>query len=237
MVSPMTDLSAYDHYETLKGWDKAPFMQPSPGEIMFYEHYLGRLNLAGAKVLEIGFGNGNFIGWAKQRGAIVYGTELQQSAVEKATQCGVNVLPTEIRKSVDLLRGELTAMAALDVMEHLSIEQNISFLTSAAMMLKRDGLLLIRFPNGQSPMGLAIQYGDRSHVSMLSIPIINQLITGLPFVVTYAGEPLRTLTGGFASKFARYIQTWMRHRATSLIRTLYGDIPMYMNAVMVIRRT
>jgi 2-polyprenyl-3-methyl-5-hydroxy-6-metoxy-1,4-benzoquinol methylase len=231
----MTDLSAYDRYEELKGWDKAPFMNPSPGEIMFYEHYLGRLNMNGAKVLEIGFGNGNFIGWAKQRGAIVYGTELQQSAVEKATQFGVNVLPTEIRKSVDLLRGQLTAMAALDVMEHLSIEQNISFLTSAAMMLKRDGLLLIRFPNGQSPMGLAVQYGDRSHVSVLSIPIINQLIIDLPFVVAYAGEPLRTLTGGITSKLVRHIQTWMRHHTTRLIRSLYGDIPMYMNAVMVLR--
>ena len=62
----MTDLSAYDRYDELKGWDKAPFMHPSPGEIMFYEHYLGKLNMDGAKVLEIGFGNGNFIGWAKK---------------------------------------------------------------------------------------------------------------------------------------------------------------------------
>lgn len=232
----MTDLSAYDRYEELKGWDKAPFMHPSPGEIMFYEHYLGKLNMDGAKVLEIGFGNGNFIGWAKQRGAVVYGTELQQSVVEKAVKNGVNVLPTEIRKSVDLLGGQLTAMAALDVMEHLSIEQNISLLGSAAMMLKKDGILLIRFPNGQSPIGLTVQYGDRSHVSVLSIPIINQLIVGLPFVVTYAGEPLRTLTGGMTSRLARYIQIGMRNFATGLIRTLYGDIPMYMNAVMVIRR-
>jgi 2-polyprenyl-3-methyl-5-hydroxy-6-metoxy-1,4-benzoquinol methylase len=232
----MTDLSAYDRYEELKGWDKAPFMHPSPGEIMFYEHYLGKVNMDGAKVLEIGFGNGNFIGWAKKRGAIVYGTELQQSAVDKAVQSGVNVLPTEICQSVNILKGELTAMAALDVMEHLSIEQNISFLASAAMMLKRDGLLLIRFPNGQSPMGLTVQYGDRSHVSVLSIPIINQLIVGLPFVVTFAGEPLRTLTGGATSRLARYIQAGMRYCATQLIRTLYGDIPLYMNAVMVIRK-
>lgn len=232
----MTDLSAYDRYDELKGWDKAPFMHPSPGEIMFYEHYLGRLNMDGAKVLEIGFGNGNFIGWARKRGAIVYGTELQQSAVDKAVRSGVNVLPPEICESVESLKGELTAIAALDVMEHLSIEQNISFLASAAMMMKRDGLLLIRFPNGQSPMGLAVQYGDRSHVSVLSIPIINQLIVGLPFVVMFAGEPLRTLTGGATSRFARYIQTGMRYCATQLIRTLYGDIPLYMNAVMVIRK-
>ena len=151
-------------------------------------------------------------------------------------QSGINVLPSEICNSVDLLKGDLTAMAALDVMEHLSIEQNISFLTSAAMMLKRDGLLLIRFPNGQSPMGLTVQYGDRSHVCVLSIPIIRQLIVDLPFVVTFAGEPLRTLTGGMTSRLARYIQIGMRYCATRLIRSLYGNIPLYMNAVMVIRK-
>jgi hypothetical protein len=221
----------------MKGWDKAPFMHPSEGEIMFYEHYLGGLSMDGAKVLEIGFGNGNFIGWAKQRGAIIYGTEIQQSALDKASQYGVNVLPADVSKSADVLKDQLLAIAALDVMEHLSIDQNISFLLSAAIMLKQDGLLLIRFPNGQSPLALPVQYGDRSHVSVLSIPIINQLMVDLPFSVIYAGEPFRTLTGSIPSRLVRYIQIGLRGCADHLIRLLYGDVPMYMNAVMLIRRT
>ncbi len=212
-------------------------MHPSEGEIMFYEHYLGGLSMDGAKVLEIGFGNGNFIGWAKQRGAIIYGTEIQQSALDKASQYGVNVLPADVSKSADVLKDQLLAIAALDVMEHLSIDQNISFLLSAAIMLKQDGLLLIRFPNGQSPLALPVQYGDRSHVSVLSIPIINQLMVDLPFSVIYAGEPFRTLTGSIPSRLVRYIQIGLRGCADHLIRLLYGDVPMYMNAVMLIRRT
>lgn len=204
---------------------------------MFYEHYLGGLSMDGAKVLEIGFGNGNFIGWAKQRGAIIYGTEIQQSALDKASQYGVNVLPADVSKSADVLKDQLLAIAALDVMEHLSIDQNISFLLSAAIMLKQDGLLLIRFPNGQSPLALPVQYGDRSHVSVLSIPIINQLMVDLPFSVIYAGEPFRTLTGSIPSRLVRYIQIGLRGCADHLIRLLYGDVPMYMNAVMLIRRT
>ncbi len=232
----MTIFSGYEHYQKLKGWDVAPFMLPSPAEIMFYEHYLGKIRMVGAKVLEIGFGNGNFIGWAKQRGAQVYGTEVQSSAVEKAKERGVTVLPIDIASSAGGMCGNFTIIAALDVMEHLTIEQNISLLTSAAAMLESNGVLFLRFPNGQSPLSLAAQYGDVSHVSTLSIDIINQLIIDLPLFPIYAGAPYRPLTGGIPSRIVSHLQAALRYGADRLIRLLYGEIPMYMNAVMLLRK-
>jgi 2-polyprenyl-3-methyl-5-hydroxy-6-metoxy-1,4-benzoquinol methylase len=226
----------YDTYQRLKGWDAQPFMEPTPGDRMFYDHYLGSLDLAGSKVLEIGFGNGNFLGWAKANGAVVYGTEIQEAAIAKAQANGVQVLPLDLAEARDELRGELLIVAAFDVMEHLTMGQNAALLAAGADMLQPGGVLIARFPNGQSPLSLPIQHGDRTHVSVLSIPIVEQMITDLPFDVAYAGEPFRTLTGGALSRFVRHGQNLLRRSVTRLIWSIYGQIPLYANAVVVLRR-
>jgi SAM-dependent methyltransferase len=236
MTQCATEYSGYEHYQELKGWDNAPFMLPSRGEVMFYEHYLSTIDLNGARVLEIGFGNGNFIGWARQRGAEVYGTEIQPSAVEKALEYGVNVLPVDISKSAQNMSEKFSVIVAIDVMEHLNISQNISLLKSAAAMLHTNGILMLRFPNSQSPLSLTAQHGDVSHISTISIGIVKQLMIGLPFSVICAGAPYRPKTGNFRSRVIAHIQAVLRDCADHVIRMLYGDIPMYMNAIMVLRK-
>lgn len=226
----------YDSYQRLKGWDEQPFMEPLPGDRMFYDHYLGSLDLAGAKVLEVGFGNGNFLGWAKAKGATVYGTEIQEAAIAKAQANGVQVLPLDLAESQEALLGQLLVVAAFDVMEHLTMAQNAALLAAAATMLKPGGMLIARFPNGESPLSLPIQHGDRTHVTVMSIPIVEQMIPDLPFDVVYAGEPFRTLTGGVLSRLVRRVQNLLRTLVTRLIWMIYGKIPLYANAVVVLRR-
>lgn len=226
----------YGGYQELKGWDEQPFMQPSRGERLFYDHYLSRLSLAGGRVLEVGFGNGNFLGWARAKGATVYGTEIQPAAIAKAEASGVVVLPIDLAASVDLLRGSLRVFAAIDVMEHLSKQQNFAMLATAAEMLERDGMALVRFPNGQSPLSMPIQHGDHTHLSVLSIPIVEQMAAALPFEIVYAGEPVRTFPPGALPRLARHAQDGIRRVATRSFRLIYGDLPLYANVVMVLRR-
>jgi SAM-dependent methyltransferase len=226
----------YDTYQRIKGWDDEPFMKPNRGDVMFYDHYLSQLNLTNEKVVEVGFGNGNFLGWAKSRGALAYGTEVQDSAITKARANDVTVLPTDISESAPSLAGSVAAMAALDVMEHLTLRENEKLLQSAATMLRGGGLFLLRFPNGQSPLSLPIQYGDLTHLTVISIPIVSQLLIGLPLVVDYAGPPFKTVTSGYFGRIARMGQSALRRATDSLIRLTYGEIPMYANAVILLRR-
>ena len=226
----------YQHYQEMKGWDGEAFMAPTSSEVLFYNHYLGDVALAKAHVLEIGFGNGNFLGWAQALGAIPYGTEVQEAALDKARAHGVHVLPLDLAESAGQLDGRLSVIAAIDVMEHLTLEQNTALLNHAAAMLRAGGCLFLRFPNGQSPLSLPVQHGDMTHVSTLSIPIIGQMILGLPLTVEYAGPPYRTHAGGFGAKVLRRIQDIVRRCANRLVTLVYGELPLYANVVMLLRR-
>ena len=227
----------YLHYQELKGWNEEPFMQPSRTDRQFFDHYLAEAVGAGALVAEVGFGNGNFLGWAAARGARVFGSEVQAAAREKAVGAGVGLLPLDFAEWQAALPGRLRVIAAVDVMEHLTRDQNIALLSAAARLLEPGGLLFLRFPNGQSPLSLPIQHGDHTHISVLSFPIIEQLACGLALSVVYAGRPFRPYAGGLAGWAARKVQDMVRAAADRAIRLVYGPLPMYANAVMVLRRT
>jgi SAM-dependent methyltransferase len=228
--------SGYQHYQALKGWDEAPFMQPSRTDTQFFERYLAGAVGAGALVAEVGFGNGNFLGWAAARGARVYGSEVQPALREKAVAAGVGLLPLDFAEWSSALPGRLRAIAAVDVMEHLTREQNAALLSAAARLLEPGGLLFLRFPNGQSPLSLPIQHGDQTHVSVLSIPIVEQMACGLPLLPVYAGRPFRPYAGAPAGRAVRMVQDGVRSMADRTIRLIYGPLPMYANALMVLRR-
>jgi SAM-dependent methyltransferase len=227
----------YRHYQALKGWDEAPFMQPSRTDAQFFAHYLGTVVETGALVAEVGFGNGNFLGWAAARGARVFGSEVQAAARDKAVAAGVGLLPLDFAGWKDALPGRLRVIAAIDVMEHLTRAQNGELLMAAARLLEPGGLLLARFPNGQSPLSLPIQYGDQTHVSVLSAPIVEQMARGLSLEVVFAGRPFRPYAGGLAGRIARKGQDLVRGACDRAIRLVYGPLPMHANTVMLLRRT
>jgi SAM-dependent methyltransferase len=227
----------YLHYQELKGWHEAPFMQPSATDARFFAHYLASVVEEGAVVAEVGFGNGNFLGWAAARGALVFGSEVQAAARGKAVAAGVGLLPLDFAKWQAALPGRLRVMAAIDVMEHLTREQNALLLATAARLIEPGGLLFLRFPNGQSPLSLPIQHGDQTHVSVLSAPIVEQMARGLALEIVSAGKSFRPYAGGLMGRAVRKVQDLVRSAADRGIRLIYGPLPMYANTVMVLRRT
>jgi hypothetical protein len=199
---------------------RGPFTQPSRSHIQFYAHYLADAVGEGALVAEVGFGNGNFLGWASSRGARVFGSEVQSSLSDKAAAAGVGLLPLDFAEWQAALPGRLKVLAAIDVMEHLTREQNTELLAAAAHQLEPGGLLFLRFPNGQSPLSLPIQHGDQTHISVLSIPIVEQMACGHTLKVVHAGRPFRPYTGGFAGRAARKVQAGVRGATDRAIRLI-----------------
>jgi SAM-dependent methyltransferase len=151
-------------YVDWKGWDADAFGRCSDQEALTFDAEWRRLGLGGPRgrrVLELGFGNGAFAGWCRSRGAEWTGVEADAVCVGRAVAAGHaarGTLPVE---------REFDAICAFDVFEHVPQDELPPLLTALAALLAPDGRLLARFPNGDSPLGLPLQYGDWTHRTVI----------------------------------------------------------------------
>ncbi len=174
-------MSDYNHYSDQKGWSVD--FSCTPQDEAYFQAEFREVATAGRKIVELGFGNGSFLSFARARGAMVFGTEIQQNLVRKAVNAGYPAcacLDDLIAEHLD----SFDAVVALDVFEHLSHEQIRQTLTTAHNLLKSGGVLIVRAPNGQSPFGRRTQHGDCTHVSVITPKKMEQLCytTGLDVI-------------------------------------------------------
>ena len=66
-----------------------------------------------------------------------------------------------------LPQGAFDLVAAFDVFEHIAPHSSVDFLRSLARRLRADGRILLRYPNADSWLGNAFQYGDPTHVNAI----------------------------------------------------------------------
>ncbi|WP_448809366.1 class I SAM-dependent methyltransferase [Agromyces bauzanensis] len=166
VMSPANSKPAAGYVEW-KGWGADGFGKISPGDSDYFSRELRRVvrRRPVRRVLEIGFGNGVFLGYCRSQGWSVVGTELLPELVDMARnagfeaygESGLSSLPDE---SFDLV-------VALDVFEHIQPEQSVAFLQTITSKLVRGGALFLRFPNADSWIGNPFQYGDVTHVNAI----------------------------------------------------------------------
>jgi 2-polyprenyl-3-methyl-5-hydroxy-6-metoxy-1,4-benzoquinol methylase len=218
----------YARYDEFKGWSETPV--PIAPEI-----FANLLDLAGAtgqlRILEMGFGDGAFLDWARNRGHSVIGSEIRPEAIEAAKARGHEVYQgVPAIEPVDLI-------VALDVLEHLTIEQLLEFLATAEQLLKPDGSIVARFPNGSSPFFGHYQHGDATHQRPLTAALLQQIAILRGFQVAKASNP-RPIPSGTRSA----VKAWLAYRARDLFEVVLGyayfgcRIPMDPNIVVVLRR-
>jgi hypothetical protein len=159
-------------YAAWKGWS-APF-RVSVKQRRYFEGEIGRDRVRGKKVLEIGFGEGGFMAWCRENGAEVFGIETLSEMVEAGREQG---FPTFLAEAFpwEEHAGTFDLVVALDVLEHLDLGGVSELLGRVEAAAAPGGLQVFRFPNGQSPFGGIFQYGDVTHQSVLSGPILGQL--------------------------------------------------------------
>jgi SAM-dependent methyltransferase len=120
---------------------------------------------AGSKVLEVGFGQGRFLAYARSQQWQVTGTELNPHLVERGKAMGLDVHQTQ-----DLAQwadGSFDLVVAFDVLEHVPPAEALAFLRALFRVLRPGGCVLLRFPNGDSPFGLAHQNADVTHLNAI----------------------------------------------------------------------
>lgn len=161
---------AYQAYKDWKGWND--LFNPNPLEKVLFEKEFAHINLKDKKFLDFGFGSGALLAWAKSKGSDVAGIEIQASLLEGAKQ---HQIPT-FSSAKEISDSSFDVISFFDVLEHLKKEEIGELLDEAFRISKAGSTIIIRVPNCQSPAGLANQFADPTHISMLSGPIVEALL-------------------------------------------------------------
>jgi 2-polyprenyl-3-methyl-5-hydroxy-6-metoxy-1,4-benzoquinol methylase len=166
-------------YARWKTWDAETFGHVSSSNDTYYAAEIGPL-LRGhrqPRVLEIGFGNGTFLGWCLSRGFDIRGIELLSELRDLASRVGVAAYSSLDEPALVGQRGEFDCIVAFDVLEHIEQGQLPAYFQAIAALLKEGGTFVARFPNGDSPFGRTPQHGDLTHVTTLGGQKIRHLAT------------------------------------------------------------
>lgn len=174
-----TITNEYLNYREFKGWNT--FFNPTEAEVSQLDYEFRDVPIKpGTSLLDVGFGNGALLKWASNKFANIAGIELNHELIREAKKFEIRLyssLNTVESKSIDIL-------TFMDVLEHLEIEEINQILDEAARVLKGGGYLVARFPNCQSPAGLIEQFGDITHKTMLSAPILSVKLREYGFKIT-----------------------------------------------------
>ncbi len=101
--------------------------------------------------------------------------EVQKPLIDAAKSVGIAAYESlgDIKeKTFDLIVG-------FDVLEHLTVDQLKDLFAQSKMLLKDNGIMLFRFPNADSFVGLASQNGDFTHLTAIGKLKLHQIITPL----------------------------------------------------------
>jgi 2-polyprenyl-3-methyl-5-hydroxy-6-metoxy-1,4-benzoquinol methylase len=214
----------YSSYLEWKNWDKHRFGQSS-GEDQAYFRKLIELAgpLSGKDVCEIGFGNGALLAYLGTMGYRVFGVELQEELVQRASKHGAMAVG-DIGHFPDDLRFDLVFL--VDVIEHVGQERIPEFLASIKARLKPNGKIVARFPNGDSPFGLKNQNGDVTHVTVIGSKKIGYFARRAGLSIVYLGaEPLPVAGGSFSKQVKKAVSIPLRHIVRKLLTT-FLTLPM-----------
>jgi len=178
-------MSSYDEW---KSWKKEEFSQLGKKDEIYFETILKpHLLIPSSTVLEIGFGNGSFLAFGKQKGYSIFGVEIIPELVERANELGFNAFLdlNEIPKDV-----KFDMIVMFDVLEHIEQEKIIPFLAQLHVLLNDNGILILRTPNGSSPFGLTNQHGDITHCTIVTPPKLDYWSQGTNFeLIKVGGDP------------------------------------------------
>jgi 2-polyprenyl-3-methyl-5-hydroxy-6-metoxy-1,4-benzoquinol methylase len=213
-------MSQYQSYSQWKDWPLD--FSCSNAEARYFDLEFGSSVAPGCRIVEIGFGNGGFLDWARRRGAEVYGVEIQPEILEAATRHGFRAV-SSIRDLQRFRNTGFDAVVALDVFEHIPPEEVPGVLREIESLLAAEGTLTLRIPNGLSPFGRFNQHGDATHTTVVTPAKMRQWAIGTSLQVHDVRNEARVPEGNSAvRRIAKRIQFGLRDCANRIIANIYG---------------
>jgi O-antigen chain-terminating methyltransferase len=130
-------------------------------------HQRGYLDVLGdrTRVVDVGCGRGELVEILGERGVAAYGLELDADFVALAAERGVDVRHGDgIAHLEGLTPGEVDAVVASHVVEHLEPRDVLRLVDAAAAALPEGGVLVLETPNAESLVAGSVNFHrDLSH--------------------------------------------------------------------------
>jgi SAM-dependent methyltransferase len=171
------------------------------------------------KILEVGCGYGAF-GYLIQKNEYksYLGVDGSQEQVEGAKRLGVsNIILMNLVDSLKSTKNDsLDLLIAIDVIEHFSKEELSDLIDEFYRVLKKGGKIITHQPNGSSPFGGSIRYGDFTHELAFTENSISQIFLSSGFVDVSSFED-KPITHGFKSYIRLFL--WI-----FLVKPLYKSL-------------
>ncbi|PMB12367.1 SAM-dependent methyltransferase [Fischerella thermalis CCMEE 5282] len=142
----------------------------------FYLSFINKDLSVSYPFLDAGCGRGEFLQNLTESNIKCVGIDLNQLEIETLKKCGFNVHNAEILNFLENTSERYCGISALQVAEHLSIEDIHRFLILAFEKLVTDGVIIIETVNPHSLYALSNFYQDSTHVKPLPPEMLKFLL-------------------------------------------------------------
>lgn len=194
-------MNQYKNYINFKKWDD--FYNYSTQEKIFFNKIFRKIDLNKKIILDVGFGRGHFLKYIEDRGGEAHGIEYQNNLIEMVNKAGC----TKVYKNLNGSKLKFDIIVFFNVIEHIEFDKIKNFLSTYLAYAKPSATIVMTFPNCQSPAGLINQFGDPTHKSLLSGPILEKILEDLNLVnIAYVECPIQQ-SKSFPKRFLKKI-TW-----------------------------
>jgi SAM-dependent methyltransferase len=148
-----------------------------------------------AAILDIGCGHGALIHVARQEGyENICGVDGSSEQVEAARRLGIEGVEQAdvIQALAEQADASLDCVVSFDLIEHFTRDELIRLVDEVHRVLRFLGCWIIHTPNGESPFGMRIRYGDLTHELAFTRTSISQLLlsSGFSRVNCYEDRPV-----------------------------------------------
>jgi 2-polyprenyl-3-methyl-5-hydroxy-6-metoxy-1,4-benzoquinol methylase len=209
-------------YTKWKSWDANQFGLTSKENALYYKKLFSKYLPEAKNVLEIGYGNGSFLNWCKEKKLNIHGIEQDKDLIARAKK-----LNFKVYNSISQIKdAKFDLIVLFDVLEHIEQSKIDSVFKSLKKILAKNGKIFIRVPNGSSPFGLANQHGDTTHVTTINGAKIAfwSKFSGLKIV--YSGADTKVLMSGKLYKLPqKLIRRALYIIIEELIRFIFSPLP------------
>lgn len=207
----------YTGYFEARGWDRNV-----SAENFWYYDEMNRHTVipAGARVLDIGFGDGRFLDWCAHRKMVPAGVEILDAALAKASAFGHDVARGPFTSSTFEPGRIFDVIACFDVIEHLTTEDLRMLLSDTLPHLAQGGRYIFRFPNGNSPFVGPVYNSDVTHLALRTPEAVDGIGRSLGLKVEVAFND-RLLPPGGVQRARRRITYALRSLIESIVCLAY----------------
>ena len=132
-------------------------------------------------VVDIGCGSGQLVRCLLADGYDAAGIDVSPEQVALASESGLGQVRGRLPRAARGTPGELAAVTATDLLEHLTKPEVLATFDAAAAALRPGGRFIARVPNAVSPFGGHIRYGDFTHETWYTARSLRQLAAAAGF--------------------------------------------------------